>query len=78
MRLLVVGRTFIEENGLKAVPILKIIGDANLYCTDEGGNIVQYDYDENSLTKIDMGFWELLDRELKSLKERKDKMISLK
>jgi hypothetical protein len=75
MRLEFAGRQFYEENGIKAVPILKIIGDANLYCVNEIGNIVQYDHEQNIVEGIDMDFWELFEKELSELKERKEMKI---
>ena len=75
MRLEIVGKNFIENTGLKAVPILKIIGDADLYCVNEKGKIVKYIHDENTMEEIEMNFWELFDKELKELRERKDTKV---
>jgi hypothetical protein len=75
MRLDVVGKEFIKETGIKAVPILKIIGDADLYCVNENGKIVQYNHEESILNEIKMDFWELFEKELKELKERKEETI---
>jgi hypothetical protein len=75
MRLENVGRQFIEDTGIKAVPILKIIGDANLYCTNETGKIFQYDHEQNTIEEAEMNFWELFEKELKELKERKERKI---
>jgi hypothetical protein len=72
MRLEIVGKEFIENTGIKAVPILKIIGDANLYCVNEKGKIVQYHHEENNIEEIEIDFWELFEKELKELKERKE------
>ena len=74
MRIEVVGKEFIEKTGLKAVPILKIICDADVYCVDDSGKIVRYNHEGNTLTQINMNFWELLDCELKALNERKEMM----
>jgi hypothetical protein len=75
MRLEIIGKEFIEETGIKAVPILQIIGDADFYCANEKGEIVQYHHEENDVEKIGMNFWELFERELKELKERKEMKI---
>jgi hypothetical protein len=72
MRLEFVGEQFYEETGIKAVPVLKIIGDANLYCVNEAGKIVQYDHEQNIVEGIDLNFWELFEKELSELKERKE------
>ena len=74
MRLEVVGNDFMKETGLKAVPILKILCDADVYCVNENGEIVQFCHEGFALTKVNMNFWELLDRELKALNERKEMM----
>jgi hypothetical protein len=75
MRLDVVGKEFFENTGMKAVPILRIIGDADLYCVDENSQIVRYRHEENNLEPIDMKFWEVLEYELRELKERKERKI---
>lgn len=78
MRLEVSGKRFIAETGIKAVPILKIIGDADLYCVNENGKIAQYNHEGNILNEIKMDFWELFEKELKELKARKEEMIKEK
>jgi hypothetical protein len=72
MRLDSVGKQFYEESGINAAPILKIIGDADLYCVNEIGKIVQYNHEKNIVVGIDMDFWELFEKELSELKERKE------
>jgi hypothetical protein len=76
MRLEHAGGQFIKESGIKAVPILKIVCDANLYCVNETGKIFQYDHDQNIIEETGMNFWELFEKELKQLKERKERKIS--
>ena len=75
MRLEVVANDFLENTGIKAAPILKVIGDADLYCVDENGIIVIYRHEENSIESINMTFWEVLEFELKELKQRKERKI---
>ena len=75
MRLEIAGKQFIEETGINAVPILQIIGDANLYCVNELGKIFQYDHEQNIIEDVGMGFWELFEKELKELKDRKEMKI---
>jgi hypothetical protein len=70
MRLEVVGRQFMEETGIKAAPILTVIGDADLYCVDKDGKILRYNHEENSVDEIQMDFWELFEKEVRELKER--------
>jgi hypothetical protein len=75
MRLEFAGKQFFEETGIKAAPILKIIGDANVYCVNETGNIVQYDHEQNIVEETNMDFWQLFEKELSELKERKEMKI---
>ncbi len=76
MRLTSAAKEFIEHTGLKAVPIIKIIGTSDGYCIDETGEIVQYNHEENTLEKVNMNFWEVFEKELKELRERKDRKIA--
>ena len=76
-RLEIVGKEFMEKTGLKAVPVLKVLCDADVYCVDENGKLVKFSHEEYTLTEINMNFWELLDMELKALKDRKEKIKSM-
>ena len=78
MRLEVAGKEFFENTGIKAVPILKIVGDADLYCVDENSKIGMYRHEENNIETLNMNFWEVLDYELRELKDRKQRKIELK
>ena len=69
-------REFQSRTGIQAVPCLKIIGDADLYCFDEDGNIAQYNHELNQLESEDRSFFELLDDELGELVQRKDKKLA--
>jgi hypothetical protein len=75
MQLTHAAREFTEHTGLKAVPIIKIIGDADGYCINEVGEIVQYEHETNTLVKTNMNFWEVFEKELKELRERKDRKL---
>jgi len=75
MRLEVVGNEFLVNTGIKATPILKVIGDADLYCVDGSSQIVIYRHEENKAEPVKMTFWEVLEFELKELKERKERKI---
>lgn len=72
MKLEFVGKNFLTDTGIKAVPILKIVSDTNLYCVDENKQIVKYNHDENSIENTNMNFWEVFEFELKELKDRKE------
>ena len=75
MRLDLVGQQFQAQTGLIAVPILKIQGDADVYCVDNSGSLMAYDHELNSLSKMNLDFWELFEREVIALVERKNRLI---
>jgi hypothetical protein len=66
----------LETANQRAVPILKIIGDADVYCINENSNIVRFKHEENKFDAIDCDFWQLLDNEISELKKRKDRKIN--
>lgn len=71
------GRTFQEETGHTAVPFLKIIGDADVYCFDQTGQIVRWSHEEDILEPVNRSFFDLLDDELRELAERKERKVNL-
>jgi hypothetical protein len=75
MQLTYAAKEFAEHTGLKAVPIIKIIGSADGYCINKAGEIVQYEHETNSLVPTHMNFWEVFEKELKELRERKDRKL---
>jgi hypothetical protein len=75
LRLDYAGKQFIDETGIKAIPILEIIGDENVYCVDKDGKIVQYDHEQNTVKEIKLTFWKLFEREINELKKRKEMKI---
>jgi len=75
MRLEVAGNEFFAKTGIKAIPILKVIGDADLYCVEESSKISIFRHEENKAEPANMTFWEVLEFELKELKERKERKI---
>lgn len=72
MRLDFIGHQFMQETGLKAIPILKIINDADMYCVNEFNDIVKFNHEMNILEPTNMDFWQVWEFELKELKERKE------
>jgi hypothetical protein len=74
MRLDVAAEEFRERSGLEAAPILRVAGDADVYCVDTRGKIVQWRHEEDTLEPVDLDYWGLLDREIRELRERKDRM----
>ncbi|MDR1464732.1 MAG: hypothetical protein LBJ11_05465 [Oscillospiraceae bacterium] len=77
MRLVNAGRAFMEDTGLKAVPILKWQLDADCWCVDEDGDIARFSHETGELTKTGLGFWELFERELRQLQTNAERMKAL-
>jgi hypothetical protein len=75
MRLEHVAAKFQEETGLICAPILRIVGDADVYCVDKYGRIVQYDHETNEISRQSIDFWTLFEREIEELKKRKIKKV---
>jgi hypothetical protein len=75
MRLDLVGRQFQVETGLAAAPILKVQGDADVFCIDKSGSLLAYDHERNSLSAVGMDFWQLFEREVSNLVERKKRLL---
>lgn len=59
-----------DTTGHRFAPVLKVVGDADLYCVDGAGALVRFDHESGELTKVDLGFFELLDREIGDLRKR--------
>lgn len=76
MRLDLTGRQFQAETGHVAVPILKRIGDANVYCSNGDGHILEFDHELNTLEPTGLDFWTLLERETQQLVERKNRLVA--
>ena len=76
MRLDYAAEEFQESTGHKCAPILKVVGDANVYCVDASGSILQYDHELNELTPQSIDFWTLFEREIEALKQRKTRKVA--
>jgi hypothetical protein len=70
MKLAVAAEEF-RAQGLAAAPILRIVGDRDVYCTTADGSIVQFQHETGELERFDGDFWRLLEREIRDLHERK-------
>lgn len=64
---------FRSETGHQAVPFLKIVGDANIYCFIATGDIVRWNHETDEFEKIEKSFYDVLENEVRELKERKIK-----
>jgi hypothetical protein len=73
MRLDMAAESFRKETGLSAAPVLRIVGDADLYCVDPDGRLVQFKHETNELEPVQLSFWELFEREIGELRSRKDR-----
>jgi hypothetical protein len=62
-----------KEMGHHVVPILRVIGDADIYCLDKAGSIVRYSHEENIFEQFNGNFFELLKYEVNELNNRRIK-----
>jgi hypothetical protein len=76
MRLEIAGRKFMDDTGIMAVPILEVMGDADVYCVNERSEIHIFKHEEGKIEPANMNFWEVLDYELKALRERKERKVN--
>ena len=70
MRIDVAGRKFQADTGLPAVPVLKVVGDANCYCVSGSGDLVQFDHELGKLEPVDATFFQVFEREILALTKR--------
>ena len=75
MRLDGAAQAFQSETGLSAAPILRVVGDANLFCVNAAGTIVRFNHETNDLEKVAMNFWQLLEHEASELRARKNRKV---
>lgn len=62
-----------QQAGHAVVPVLEVIGDAHLFCVNNHGHIVRWSHETGKLTPVEGTFLQLLERETKNLRERKDR-----
>lgn len=62
-----------KEMGHNVIPILKVIGDADVYCLNSDGKIVRYLHEEDIFEPYEGGFYDLLKYEVSELNERRIK-----
>lgn len=65
-----------RQLAMPVAPILRIEGDADVYCTTPDGRIVQYRHETDELDPFDGDFWQLLEQEMRGLHERKERKKS--
>jgi hypothetical protein len=76
MRLDIAAEQFQEKTGIVAAPVLKIVGNPDMYCVDAEGKIVHYDHELNEVKPENRTFWELFDWQVAELKDRKLRKLS--
>ncbi|HKU13597.1 MAG TPA: hypothetical protein VJQ52_04325 [Steroidobacteraceae bacterium] len=59
------------EHSLHVGPILRIVGDADVFCATSSGSIVRFQHETDELEPFDGDFWQLLETEVRELYERK-------
>jgi hypothetical protein len=65
--------TFQQQSGLDAVPCLRVIGDADVYCFDARGAVVRWHHETDELEPQRKTFAEIFAHELAELKSRKER-----
>jgi hypothetical protein len=71
MRISDAAESFQKGTGLTAAPVLRLVGDRDLYCVDATGKLVQFRHEENVLEPVRISFWALFEREVAELVKRK-------
>jgi len=70
MRIEIVAEEF-KAMGHQVLPILKVIGDADVYCFDSNGKIQRWLHEGDIFEAFDGTFFDLLEYEFKELDERR-------
>jgi hypothetical protein len=76
MRLDAAAEAFQQDTGLAAAPILRVVGDADLYCVNASAAIVRFNHETGEFRSVGMNFWQVLEHETKELRARKDQKVS--
>ncbi|HKR65471.1 MAG TPA: hypothetical protein VJZ00_17205 [Thermoanaerobaculia bacterium] len=76
MNLELAAAEFVNTTGHQRVPCLKVVGDADLYVFDHNGDIAQWRHETDEFEPFQGSFFELLDREVARLRERKDRKVA--
>lgn len=66
-----------KEMGHNVIPVLKVMGDADVYCLNESGQIVRWSHEENIFEPYEGNFFDLLSYELQELENRRKKKIEM-
>jgi hypothetical protein len=77
MRMDVAAAELRERTGLVAAPVLKVVGDADVYCVCTDGTFARLDHELGELKPVEGTFFDLLDLELGELRARAEKKKAL-
>lgn len=64
------------QMGHKVLPILKIVGDADVYCFDAEGEIQRWQHETDTFEPFKGSFFDLLEYEFKELDERRKRKLA--
>lgn len=73
MRIDFVAKQLHDETGKKVLPVLKIVGDADIYCVNDETALVRFNHELGEFEPIDLGFFELFEREIRELGDRTER-----
>jgi hypothetical protein len=69
-------KKFCDEGVSELVPFLQRLGDANRYCFNSRGQIIEWDHEQPGKRQLlEMSFSDLVMREINELEERKDRKL---
>lgn len=66
-----------KEMGHNVIPVLKVLGDADVYCINESSQIVKWSHEDNIFEPFHGNFFDLLEYELKELENRRKMKIEV-
>jgi len=75
MRLDTAAESF-RQQGLAAAPILRVVGDADVYCATPSGGIARFQHETGELKPFQGGFWQLFEQEISALRDRKMRKLA--
>ncbi len=77
MRMDVVAEYLYQETGEKVLPVLKVVGDADIYCINTQSSLVRFSHELGEFEPVELGFFELFEQEVRELTERTAKKKEL-
>ncbi len=74
MRAEVIAQQLFDITGEMTFPVLKVVGDADIYCVNSASTLVRFNSELNEFEPIELSFFELLEQEVQALVARTEKM----